>query len=201
MKRLVILLSICICIVASTFVSPYFSYAKTGISQLNQESLVKTAMITANANNTLNITTINVVNLFYESNSGRVIDHRVLGKISSNSTEAQNTIEENGSIVGIGKVTNIGVYLDTVRGNGIIYGIGHGLMTTPAKDTRSKQSATWKSYDFGKASGKGVTTFRALMFFNTNSSSNLSFLNNLEALRITKVVGDKQTTKIWKWDN
>ena len=68
--------------------------------------------------------------------------------------------------------------------------------------------ATWIANDIGRSDDKGIITYRGLIFFNTvNSTStageNPAFLNNMEALFMTKInvnSSDRpQASKMWEW--
>jgi hypothetical protein len=77
----------------------------------------------------------------------------------------------------------------------IAYGVGQGILTT-----KDKQRATWIAHDIGRTNdNNGAIIYHGVMFFSSNSTGKLAFLNNLEGLYITQVNGSKQTTKMWKW--
>jgi hypothetical protein len=133
---------------------------------------------------------------FYEANIGRVIAQIVTSSGGGASPpQIQVSVMENGTIIGIGNVTNLETWLDTYRSPTIINAVGHGILTT-----KDRQMATWTAYDKGSINvNTGVTTFKGIMFFNTNSTGKLAFLNNLEGLYITDTNGNMRTTKIWEW--
>jgi hypothetical protein len=73
--------------------------------------------------------------------------------------------------------------------------VGHGILTT-----KDGQMATWVAYDIGRIKANtGVTTFNGIMFFGTNSTGSLAFLNNLAGLYVTQTNSNMRTTKIWEW--
>jgi hypothetical protein len=130
---------------------------------------------------------------FYEANIGKVIGQIVIS--SGGAPQIQVSVMENGTINGIGNVTNLETWLDTYRSPTIINAVGHGILTT-----KDRQMATWIAHDIGRINvNTGVTTFKGIMFFNTNSTGKLAFLNNLEGLYITDTNGNMRTTKIWEW--
>ncbi len=91
------------------------------------------------------------------------------------------SVVENGTVKGVVNVTNLETWWDTYRTPTIINAVGHGILTT-----KDGQMATWVAHDIaGINVNTGVTTFKGIMFFNTNSTGNLAFLNNLEGLYIT----------------
>lgn len=133
-------------------------------------------------------------NPFYESESGKIIGQSVQS-VSNNSPQIKQTIMEDGIIKNIGNVTNVQTWVNTFKSPGIFFGTGKGVMT--AEDG---QIATWKGYDIGISNNKSTITYHGITFFDTNSTGKMSFLKNLIGLHMTKVVGNKQFTKIWEWD-
>jgi hypothetical protein len=129
---------------------------------------------------------------FYESKVGKVI-----GQVVSNSVapQVQVSVVENGTMKGVGNVTNLETWWDTYKTPTIINALGRGILTT-----KDGQMATWTAQDVGRINvNTGVTTFNGIMFFNTNSTGSLAFLNNLAGLYITQTDSSMRTTKIWEW--
>jgi hypothetical protein len=104
---------------------------------------------------------------------------------------------ENGTIKGVGYVTNSQIWTDASRliKGAFDYGVGHGVITTA--DGQNK--ATWIGYGVGRSNVNGTITYHDVIFFNTNSTGKLAFLKNLEGLHISEVDGKKRTTKIYEW--
>lgn len=132
-------------------------------------------------------------NPFYESESGKIIDQSVQS-VSNNSPQIKQTIMENGIIKNVGNVTNIQTWVNTFKSPLVFFGVGKGVMST-----NDGQIAIWKGYDIGKSNNKNAVTYHGITFFDTNSTGKMSFLKNLIGLHVTKVVGNKQFTKIWEW--
>ena len=129
---------------------------------------------------------------FYESKVGKLI-----GQVVSNSAapQVQVSVIENGTITGVGNVTNLETWWDTYKTPTIINALGRGILTT-----KDGQMATWTAQDIGRINlNTGITTFNGIMFFNTNSTGSLAFLNNLAGLFITQTDSSMRTTKIWEW--
>jgi len=96
---------------------------------------------------------------------------------------------------GVGNVTNLETWIDTFKSPAIAYGVGQGILTT-----KDKQRATWIAQDIGRTNGNnGAIIYHGVMFFSSNSTGKLAFVNNLEGLYITEVNGSKQKTKMWEW--
>jgi hypothetical protein len=129
---------------------------------------------------------------FYESHVGKLI-----GQVVSNSgaPQVQLSIVENGTMKGVGNVTNLETWWDTYKTPTIINGVGHGILTT-----KDGQMATWIAHSIGRINiNTGVRTFKGIMFFNTNSTGSLGFLNNLAGLFIRQTNGNMRTAEIWEW--
>jgi len=130
---------------------------------------------------------------FYESNVGKIINQRIIS--TANGThQIEHSIIENGTLKGVGKVTNFGTWISTFKPPNTYHGAGQGVITTA-----NGQTASWSAYGIGRSNVKGVIIFHDVIFFNTNSTGTLAFLKNLEGLRSAEVNGDKQTTKTWEW--
>ena len=132
---------------------------------------------------------------FYEAKVGKITGQRVVGSTNGGSPQIEQSIIENGTIKGVGNVTNLQTWTNTLRSPKIYYGIGQGIITT----ADGQDMATWSGYDIGRSTIAGVITYHGITFFNTNSTGKLAFLKNLEGLHITQVDGNKQVTKIWEW--
>ena len=104
------------------------------------------------------------------------------------------SIFENGTINGVGKVTNLETWIFSPTGSP---GFGHGVITT-----KDRQVITWTAHDIsGTNSKNGTAIYRGLVIFNkanNSPTSKLAFLNNLEGSYVTEASGNNQTTRIWK---
>jgi len=102
-------------------------------------------------------------------------------------------IFENGTMNGVGKVTNLETWIISPIG---AHGFGNGVITT-----RYKQMASWTAHDINGINNKnGRATYYGFIIFNgANSTGKLAFLNNLKGSYITEANGNNQTTKIWKF--
>jgi len=132
---------------------------------------------------------------FYESNVSQLIGQRVVSSANGITPQTEYTSKENGTIKGVGNVTILQTWTDTIRSPSLIYGVGQGVITT----ADGQDMATWIGYGNGRANINGTTTYHDIVFFNTNSSGKLAFLKNLEGLHISEVDGNKRTTKMYEW--
>jgi len=132
---------------------------------------------------------------FYESNVSKVIGQRVVSTANGITPQIEYTNIENGTIKGVGNVTNLQTWTDTSRSPRIIYGVGQGVITT----ADGQDMATWIGYGMGRSNINGTTTYHDIILFNTNSTGRLAFLKNIEGLHIAEADGNKRTTKIYEW--
>ncbi|MGB6626694.1 MAG: hypothetical protein WBE61_01010 [Nitrososphaeraceae archaeon] len=132
---------------------------------------------------------------FYESNVSKLIGQRVVSTANGIPPQIEYTNIENGTIKGVGNVTNLQTWTDTSRSPRIIYGVGQGVITT----ADGQDMATWIGYGIGRSNINGTTTYHDIILFNTNSTGRLAFLKNIEGLHIAEADGNKRTTKIYEW--
>jgi hypothetical protein len=139
---------------------------------------------------------------FYESNVSKLIGQRVVSTANGIAPQIETTDIKNGTIKGIGNVTDIQTWTNTVpnppetnRFHGIDHGVGQGVITT----ADGQDMATWIGYGIGKSNNNGTITYHDIMFYNTNSTGKLAFLKNLEGLNVVTQEGSKVTTKIYEW--
>jgi hypothetical protein len=103
------------------------------------------------------------------------------------------SIFENGTINGVGKVINLEAWIFSPASS---LGFGHGVITT-----KDRQVITWTAHDIsGTNSKNGTAIYRGLVIFNkadNSPASKLAFLNNMEGSYITEASGNNQTTRIW----
>jgi len=132
---------------------------------------------------------------FYESNVSKLIGQRVVSTANGITPQIEYTNIENGTIKGVGNVTNLQTWTDTSRSPRIIYGVGQGVITT----ADGQDMATWIGYGIGRSNINGTTTYHDIILFNTNSTGRIAFLKKLEGLHIAEADGNKRTTKIYEW--
>jgi hypothetical protein len=158
----------------------------------NMSSNSTTAIISKAKIPTINNSLVVAQSPFYESKVWKLI-----GQAVSNSAapQVQVSIVENGTMKGVGNVTNLETWWDTYKTPTIINALGRGILTT-----KDGQMATWTAQDVGRINlNTGITTYNGIMFFNTASTGSLAFLNNLAGLHITQTDNSMRTTNIWEW--
>jgi hypothetical protein len=117
---------------------------------------------------------------------------RVIKLKSAGFPQQVELIFENGTMNGVGKITNLETWIISPVG---AHGIGDGVITT-----KDKQMVTWAAHDTNGTNNKnGTATYWGDIIFNgANSNGKMAFLNNLRGYYITEANGNNQTTKIWK---
>jgi hypothetical protein len=166
------------------------SQVAAAISNMSSDST--TAIISKAKIPTINNSLVVAQSPFYESKVWKLI-----GQAVSNSAapQVQVSIVENGTMKGVGNVTNLETWWDTYKTPTIINALGRGILTT-----KDGQMASWTAQDVGRINlNTGITTYNGIMFFNTNSTGSLAFLNNLAGLHITQTDSSMRTTNIWEW--
>ena len=134
-----------------------------------------------------------VASPFYESNTNKLIGQKVVSTANGIAPQMETTTIENGTIKGVGNVTNFYTWIDTVRSPRLIYGPGQGIIT--AAD--GQDMATWTGYGAGSIIN-GTITYHDIIVFNTSSTGKLAFLNNLCGLDISEADGTKRVSKIYE---
>ena len=89
----------------------------------------------------------------YHSIIGKVTSIKILNVMGFPRTEVSFT--ENGTMVGIGYVTNIGTFLETNKSDKTISGQGKGIITTTDGDL-----VMWTSYDLGQINSDKSEKYR-----------------------------------------
>ena len=99
-------------------------------------------------------------------------------------------IFENGTINGLGRVTNLEAWIFSPIGS---HGLGHGVITT-----KDNQMITWTAYDTNGTTNNNTktSTYKGVITFN-KATGKLDSLSNLQGSYVTVANGNNQTTKIW----
>lgn len=160
------------------------------------ENVQAIAITTSTTSNNSTTTSIGVISYspFYESNVSKVIGERVIST-ANGYPRVEQSVLENAIIKVVGNVTNLSTWTSIYKSPTIVYGDGQGVITT----ADGRDTATWTGYSTGQTSANGVTIYHDIVFFNTNSTGKLAFLNNMVGLRTAEVDGNKQTAKISEW--
>ena len=138
----------------------------------NMSSNLTTAIISKAKIPAINNSLVVAQSPFYESKVWKLMGQAVS---DSAAPQVQVSIVENGTMKGVGNVRNLETWWDTYKTPTIINALGRGILTT-----KDGQMATWTAQDVGRTNlNTGVTTFNGIMFFNTNSTGSLAFLNYL----------------------
>jgi hypothetical protein len=116
---------------------------------------------------------------------------KVTGQKEIGPNRTQYTIASNGTMNDNIQVTNTGEYVSISKGNNLVFDQGQGVIKT-------KDGSEMANHTFIEV-GNG-TDFQGALAFSTNSTGQLSFLNNI--LAIYKIDGDESGNfagTYWHW--
>jgi hypothetical protein len=88
------------------------------------------SVVSSNNNNATTSLGLITTSPFYESKDGKVIGQRIVSTGNGNTPQIEVSVIENGTIKGVGNVTNLGTWTNTFRSPRINYGFGQGVITT-----------------------------------------------------------------------
>jgi hypothetical protein len=127
---------------------------------------------------------------------GKIIGQRILDvSEEAGLPKIETTFSATAKLKGTIDITDIGSYWSIVKPGGVLYGEGQGVYTT-----KDGEMATWTGQGIGRFTAPGGVSFRGSLFFRTNSTGKLSFLNNLVAVFEYEVDEQGNTTaKAWEW--
>ena len=120
-----------------------------------------------------------------------VEEGKVTGQKEIRPNRTQYTIASNGTMNDNIEVTNTGEYVSISKGNNLVFDQGEGVIKT--KDGSETANHTFIEVGNG-------TDFQGALAFSTNSTGQLSFLNNI--LMIYKIDGDESGNfagTYWHW--
>ena len=120
-----------------------------------------------------------------------VEEGKVTGQKEIGPNRTQYTIASNGTMNDNIQVTNTGEYVSISKGNNLVFDQGEGVIKT--KDGSETANHTFIEVGNG-------TDFQGALAFSTNSTGQLSFLNNI--LMIYKIDGDESGNfagTYWHW--
>ena len=91
--------------------------------------------------------------------------------------------------------TEIGTYSTIYRPEGVLYGEGHGIITST-----DGEIATWTGSGIGRFTGQGKIRFTGSLFYSTSSAGKLSFFKNLVGVFEYEIDESGNTSaKVWEW--
>jgi hypothetical protein len=159
----------------------------TGVPTYGKENESLDAQVTVPNNTEISVSPL------YHSNIGKVTSIKILNVTGFPRTEVSFT--ENGTMVDIGNVTNIGTFLETNKSDKSISGQGKGIIATTDGDL-----VMWTSYDLGQINSDKSEKYRGIIFFDAVSRGKLDFLNNTVGLYTSDVGSNGSSLRqIWQW--
>jgi hypothetical protein len=95
--------------------------------------------------------------------------------------------------------TERGNFTVNILPNGLSINQGHGLITTEG-DGGQEESATTTFASLGRTDAEGTTgSATGVIFFSTNSTGQLAFLNNMVGIAQLEFTPEEATIKVWEW--
>jgi hypothetical protein len=95
--------------------------------------------------------------------------------------------------------TERGNFTVNILPNGLSINQGHGLITTEG-DGGQEETATTTFASLGRTDAEGTTgSATGVIFFSTNSTGQLAFLNNMVGIAQLELTPEEATIKVWEW--
>lgn len=95
--------------------------------------------------------------------------------------------------------TEIGYATAKVQPNGFSLGQGHSLIVTEGDDGAEDESATTTFVAISRTNPDGVGSETLVVFFSTNSTGQLAFLDNMLAIGQFEFSSEGGTVRMWEW--
>ena len=125
---------------------------------------------------------------------GKITGQRVLD-VEGGQPKIETSFSASGNYRGV-ETTATATYRGSSRHGGAIYGEGQGVLMS--KD--GKEMATWTGQGIGKFTSPGKIRFAGSLFYNTQSTGKLAFLNNLVGVFEYEIDELGNTSaKVWEW--
>ncbi len=95
--------------------------------------------------------------------------------------------------------TERGNYTVNIVPSGLSINQGHGVITTEG-DGGQEETATTTFASLGRTDAEGTTgSATGVIFFSTNSTGQLAFLDNMVGIVQVEFTPEESTTKVWEW--
>ena len=95
--------------------------------------------------------------------------------------------------------TEIGYAIANVQPNGVSLGQGQSLIVTEGDDGAEDESATTTFVAISRTNPNGVGSETLVVFFSTNSTGQLAFLDNMLAIGQFEFSSEGGTVRMWEW--
>jgi hypothetical protein len=149
------------------------------------------ALQTATAQSIDNSTATSLGNPFFME-KGRIIGQRV---ISVSPVQLEFTFVANATINGNINATNTGTTVSTVQPNGVFHTKGQGFIMT-----QDGEVATYTNHVIGNLTKEGNVLSRGAGFWNTPSTGELAFLNDMMSVFRLEVDREGNLSAVeWEW--
>jgi hypothetical protein len=119
---------------------------------------------------------------------------KITGQRMVNVDKMETTVSSSGNVRGT-QVTQVLTFIGRPPLEGVLHGIGMGMTMAAGSDI-----ATFTGEAVGRFGSSGSISWRGSIFYNTSSTGNLSFLNNLvEVFEAEIDAAGNFSHKAWEW--
>ena len=129
---------------------------------------------------------------FYVLDDSQDLSSRVL---NTNPLETQDTYRVNGTMEGIGNISETGTYVSTYR-TGSLHSVGSGTLST----SDGTATATFTAADQGQQDANGNVLYKGIIFYRAEPSGKLGFIDNKIGLYVYwQEASGNDWSKVWEW--
>lgn len=129
---------------------------------------------------------------FYMLGNSQELSSEVL---SPNPLQTSDTYKVNGTMKGVGKISETGTYVST-RSPGAFHSIGSGTVST----ADGSGTAIFTAADQGKLDVNGTLLYKGIVFYKADPTGKLGFLNNKVGLYVYwQDANGNDWSKVWEW--
>jgi hypothetical protein len=129
---------------------------------------------------------------FYVLGNSQDLSSQVL---KTNPLETQDTYRVNGTMKGVGNISETGTYVSSYR-PGTLYSVGSGTLST----SDGTATATFTAADQGQQDANGNLLYKGIVFYRAEPSGKLGFLDNKIGLYVYwQDANGKDWSKVWEW--
>lgn|ERR687892_110759 len=95
--------------------------------------------------------------------------------------------------------TETGNLTVSVQPNGLGFGQGQSVLVTEGDNGSEQETATTTFVDISRTSPDGSGNSTQVMFFSTNSTGQLAFLDNIVAIAQVEFTAEGGNIRMWEW--
>jgi hypothetical protein len=129
---------------------------------------------------------------FYVLGNSQDLSSQVL---KTNPLETQDTYRVNGTMKGVGNISETGTYVSTYR-PGTLHSVGSGTLST----SNGTATATFTAADQGQQDANGNLLYKGIVFYRAEPTGKLGFLDNKIGLYVYwQNTSGNDWSKVWEW--